>query len=311
METKANYMIVGSFVLALAAGIFLFVIWLAAVPSPHKTKIYHIDFRDSVTGLQDGARVLYRGIPVGSVVNIGIDPEDVEEIQVTIDIDAATPVKDDTIASLGFLGLTFVAFVQLEGGTQAAPPLEPKPDRKIATIRSRPSPLQRVFNSAPELLDKVSGLVDRANQVLSDENIKSITESLANVHTVTATFAEKSKQIASLIDDSSATMRSLNTLAMNLNTQTTQLSAELKPTIVELRKDGEAIGTLATDLNAVVEENRRPLKDFSSQGLYELTEFFAQARIAAEALTRLANKLEENPSELLLGGQQKNGVKAR
>ncbi|HXQ67534.1 MAG TPA: MlaD family protein [Alphaproteobacteria bacterium] len=311
METRASYLIVGSFVLALVAGIFLFVIWLTAVPSPHKTKIYHIDFRDAVTGLQDAARVLYRGIPVGSVTHIGIDPESVEEIQVTIDIDADTPIKEDTVASLGFQGLTFVAYVQLEGGTQGAPPLEPKPGKKIATIKSRPSPLQRVFNSAPELLDKINGLVDRAAKVLSDENIKTIDESLANLHTVTATFADKSKQIASLIDDSSATMHSLNTLAANLNTQTTQLAGELKPTIAELRKTSESIGTLATDLTAVVEENRRPLKDFSSQGLYELTEFIAQARIAAEAITRLANKLEENPSELLLGGQQQNGVKAR
>jgi phospholipid/cholesterol/gamma-HCH transport system substrate-binding protein len=311
METKASYMIVGSFVLTLVAGVFLFVIWLAAVQSPHKTKIYHVDFRDAVTGLQEGARVLYRGIPVGSVVHIGIDPESVEEIQVTIDIDAATPVKVDTIASLGFQGLTFVPFVQLEAGTQAAAPLEPKPGRKIATIKSRPSPLQRVFESAPVLIDKINGLVERAAQVLSDANIKTIDESLANVHTVTATFADKSKQIASLIDDASATMHSLNALSANLNTQTTQLAGELKPTIAELRKDGEAIGTLATNLNAVVEENRRPLKDFSSQGLYELTEFLAQARIAAESLTRLANKLEENPSQLLLGGQQQNGVKAR
>ncbi|MGO8869103.1 MAG: MlaD family protein [Alphaproteobacteria bacterium] len=311
METRASYLIVGSFVLALVGGIFLFAIWLTATPSPHKTKIYHIDFRDAVTGLQEAARVLYRGIPVGSVTHIGIDPEDVEEIQVTIEVDADTPIKEDTVASLGFQGLTFVAYVQLEGGTQEAPPLEPKPGRKIATIKSRASPLQRVFNSAPELLDKINGLVDRTSKLLSDENIKAFDDSLANLDTMTATFAGKSKQIASLIDDSAAAVHSLDTLAKNLNSESAQLTGELKPTIAELRKTSESFGTLATDLNAVVEENRGPLKDFSAQGLYELTEFIAQARIAAEAITRLANKLEENPSELLLGGQQQNGVKAR
>jgi len=311
METKASYIVVGSFVLALVAGIFLFVVWLAAVPSPRHTTIYHIDFRDPVTGLEVGGRVLYRGIPVGTVTHIGIDPESVEEIQVTVEIDSSTPVREDTVATLGFQGLTFVAFVQLEGGTQGAPPLMPKGGRRIATIKSRASPLQRVFNSAPELLDRINGLVERADKVLSDENVKLISDSLANLHAVTATFADKSKEIASVIDDAAATMHSLNALSVNLNTQTTQLSAELKPTIAELRKSAASIGTLADDLNAVVEENRRPFKDFTSQGLYELTEFLAQARIAAEALTRLANKLEENPSQLLLGGQQQNGVRAR
>ena len=311
METRASYIVVGSFVLALVAGIFLFVVWLAATPTPRHTTIYHIDFRDAVTGLDVGARVLYRGIPVGSVTHIGIDPESVEEIQVTIEVGASTPIREDTVASLGFQGLTFIAYVQLEGGTQTAPPLRPKPGRKIATIKSRPSPLQRVFNSAPELLDRINGLVERADKLLSAENIKLITDSLANVKTLTGTFADKSKEIADLIDESDATMRSLNALSMNLNNQTTQLSAELKPTIAELRKSAGAIGTLADDLNQVVEENRRPLKDFTSQGLYELTEFLAQARLAAESITRLANKLEENPSQLLLGGQQQNGVRAR
>ncbi|MFI5021095.1 MAG: MlaD family protein [Alphaproteobacteria bacterium] len=311
METRASYLIVGSFVLALIGGIFLFAIWLTAVPSPHKTAIYHIDFRDSVTGLQDAARVLYRGIPVGTVTHIGIDPEDVEEIQVTIEVDADTPVKEDTVASLGFQGLTFVAYVQLEGGTQGALPLEPKSGRKIATIKSRPSPLQRVFNSAPELLDRINQLVERASKLLSDENIKVFDDSLANLDTMTAAFASKSKEIASLIDDSAAAVHSLDALAKNLNSESTQLTGELKPTIVELRKAGQSFGTLANDLDAVVSENRGPLKDFSAQGLYELTQFLAQARIAAEALTRLANKLEENPSQLLLGGQQQNGVKAR
>jgi len=311
METRASYLIVGSFVLALIGGIFLFAIWLTAVPSPHKTAIYHIDFRDSVTGLQDAARVLYRGIPVGSVTHIGIDPEDVEEIQVTVEIDADTPVKEDTVASLGFQGLTFVAYVQLEGGTQGAPPLQPKSGRKIATIKSRPSPLQRVFNSAPELLDRINQLVERASKLLSDENIKVFDDSLANLDTMTAAFASKSKEIASLIDDSAAAVHSLDALAKNLNSESSQLTGELKPTIVELRKAGQSIGTLANDLDGVVSENRGPLKDFSAQGLYELTQFLAQARIAAEALTRLAHKLEENPSQLLLGGQQQNGVKAR
>jgi len=311
METRASYLIVGSFVLALVGGIFLFAIWLTATPSPHKTKLYHVDFRDAVTGLQEAARVLYRGIPVGSVTHIGIDPEDVEEIQVTIEVDADTPIKEDSVASLGFQGLTFVAYVQLEGGTKEAPPLLPKPGRKIATIKSRSSPLQRVFNSAPELLDRINQLVERTSKLLSDENIKAFDDSLANLDTMTATFAGKSKQIAGLIDDSAAAVHSLDTLAKNLNSESAQLTGELKPTIAELRKTSESFGTLATDLNAVVEENRVPLKDFSAHGLYELTEFIAQARIAAEAITRLANKLEENPSELLLGGQQQSGVKAR
>jgi len=311
METRANYLIVGSFVLALVAGVVLFVIWLSAAPSPRQTKIYHVDFHDAVTGLQEGARVLYRGIPVGSVKNIRVDPEDVEEIQVTIEVGADTPVRSDTVASLGFQGLTFVAFVQLEGGTQAAPPLQPKPGRKIATIHSRSSPIQRVFNSAPELLDRVNHLVDRAGALLSDQNLRNFDDSIANVHALTASLASKGPQLAAIIDDSATLVRSLDTLAKHLDSEGGQLTGELKPTLAELRKAGASIGALATSLNEVVEENRRPLRDFSGQGLYELTQFFAEARIAVESLTRLTNKIEQDPTKFLLGNPQQQGVRAR
>ncbi len=317
METRASYLIVGSFVLVLLVAAVAFVIWLAKVPSTHETKVYHIDFRDPVTGLERGARVLYRGIPVGSVTGIRIDPESVEEIQVIIEVDADTPIKEDTVASLGFQGLTFVAYVQLEGGTQGAPPLMPKPDRKIATIPSRASPLQQVFNSAPELLDHVNRLIERADKALSEQNIAALSQSIENVRTLTAALADKSRTIETLIDDSSvmmhdlrSTVASLDALTKNLNGESKDLSAELKPTIKQFRLAAQSIDGLATEVQAVVSENRGALKDFSGQGLYELTKFLADARVMVQALTRLSNKLEADPARFFLGNQQQ-GVPAR
>ncbi len=83
METRASYILVGSFVLGLIAAAFAFVVWLASVQFEDVPKRYLIYFDGSVTGLAVASPVRYRGVPVGSVVDIRIDPENIERILVT------------------------------------------------------------------------------------------------------------------------------------------------------------------------------------------------------------------------------------
>ena len=128
METRANYLLVGSFVLALTVGLIGFVIWLAKVQFDTQFSRYDIFFESSVTGLQVGGQVKYRGITVGEVTSISIDPTDVTRVLVTIEIEAGTPVRDDTVATLNLLSLTSGAlFVQLAGGSNEAPALGSRP----------------------------------------------------------------------------------------------------------------------------------------------------------------------------------------
>ena len=72
METRANYVLVGSFVLALIAAEFAFVLWLARVDFEHEPKIYLTYFRGSVSGLQLGSEVQYRGVPVGRLTGAAL-----------------------------------------------------------------------------------------------------------------------------------------------------------------------------------------------------------------------------------------------
>ncbi len=138
METRASYILVGTFVLLLIAGAFAFVIWLSKVEFDQRPARYVVYFTGSVSGLQVGGPVRYRGVPVGSVTDIRIDPKNVERIEVTLEVATRTPIKQDTFASLGLQGIIGAAYVQLSGGTQKSPALvakkgEPRP-------RSRPSP---------------------------------------------------------------------------------------------------------------------------------------------------------------------------
>jgi phospholipid/cholesterol/gamma-HCH transport system substrate-binding protein len=125
MEVRASYLIVGAVVLTLLAGLAAFSVWLVRADINRDVARYEIAFAGSVSGLQEGGQVLYRGIPVGSVAEIRIDPDNVETILVGVEIERDTPIKEDTIATLEFQGLTGIAYVQLRGGTQASARLDP------------------------------------------------------------------------------------------------------------------------------------------------------------------------------------------
>jgi phospholipid/cholesterol/gamma-HCH transport system substrate-binding protein len=111
MEIRASYLIVGAVVLALLAGLAGFSLWLVDAGVDRDLARYEIDFAGSVSGLPEGGQVLYRGIPVGRVADIRINPDNVEAVLVTIEVDRETPIKEDTVATLEFQGLTGIAYV--------------------------------------------------------------------------------------------------------------------------------------------------------------------------------------------------------
>lgn len=316
METKASYLIVGAFVITLVVGIVVFVIWLANIQLRNEYDTYLVYFRGSVTGLQTGGSVRYRGIPVGSVGEMRINPENVEEIEVTINVKKGTPIRADTIASIETTGLTGTAYIQLSGGTQSAPPLVPPPGKKYAVIQSRPSRLEKVFSSAPQALEKLDQVADRLMLLLNDHNLHDITETLDNIRTVSAAVAAKRGQIQAAIEDGTSSVRELrNTLESvrrfvdHADAKTSEVSAQLTPAVTELRKTAESLDRLSNELEAVVAENRQPIKDFSGQGLYELTQLLTETRGMVATVTRLAKKIEADPARFLFGNQQQGGVK--
>lgn len=326
METRASYFLVGVFVLTLITSLFAFVVWLSRFELQDETTYYYVYFKGAVTGLSVGSTVRYRGVPVGTVTDISIDSENVELIQVTLAIKRDTPIKTDTIASLQLQGITGLSFVQLSGGTRETPLLEPRPGKRRATIPSRPSAIEQVFENAPELLAQIGSVAVRASEVLSPENQKHIAAILENLTVFTGALSRSSGSIEAIVNDSAATFADVRRTAASLEqlaVQLTALSAELggdakaffadtskltrdaNATIADVRKTAQAFERLANDLDKIVRDSGTPVRDFTSSGLYELSQFISEARILVASLTRLAYQLERDPARFLFGDQQK------
>ncbi len=119
METRAHYVAVGAFVLAVIFLAFVAVLWLGRVEFAEAAKHYYIFFKGSVAGLSKGSAVQYNGIPVGRVVDIRVDPDNIGQIQVTVEID--TGYRQHQVGRACHLDtniLSGVSTIQIRGGTQ-------------------------------------------------------------------------------------------------------------------------------------------------------------------------------------------------
>ena len=319
METRASYILVGYFVLGLIAAAFAFVVWLSSIQFEEVPKRYLIYFEGSVTGLEVASPVRYRGVPVGSVTDIRIDPENIERIRVTVEISAETPIKTDTEATLKLQGITGIAFILLSGGTQSAASLEPAPDKEIAVIPPRLSGLDQVLDSAPELFEKAVILADRLTRLVDDRNLKKFSKMLNDAQFLVGTVAARSGQLERLIDDASSTVDalcrgsdSIDALAAELHAKVVPLTNQAKgvmtdagATMADIRSTAKSLEQTADLMEALVAENRLPIRDFTTGGLYEVSQFVSEARTLVNNLTRLSAQIERSPARFFFGDTQK------
>ena len=180
METRANYLMVGFFVLALALGLLGFVVWLAKFQFDQEFARYYIQYDRDVSGIKEGSPVRYQGVRVGEVASIELNPQKIGSVLMLIEIERNTPVRSDTVASLEFEGITGGKSVLLTGGAPDAVALEADPELGLPVIKAGSSTFQQVLEGAPEVLDNVNELLTRGNFLLSDENLRKVSDLLSN-----------------------------------------------------------------------------------------------------------------------------------
>lgn len=310
METRANYTAVGAFVLALAAAVFVFVIWLAKVQFDKAIQPYYIMVTGTVTGLVEGGPVRYRGVNVGTVTDIRINPENVEEVRLTIEVPEDTPIKTDAIASLEPVGVTGGVYVEIAGGSREAPLLREQV-KDIPVIPSRQSSIAAVLAKAPEVLENLMKISARLSELLNEDNQKAIGTMLANLAQASGNANDTVKNANLLMVDLRARVNTLSrqaeVLMVTTNDTVGSVGGDVKAITADLARTTKEINKLSASLAAMIEENREPIRDFTSTGLYDLSQLLIQLQDLSSNISRMSRRLERDPTDLLFGGN--SGVK--
>lgn len=175
METRAPFIIVGAFVLAAIGAVFGFVYWLHNTAGTGVRMVHHIQFEGSVSGLLVGAAVLFNGIRVGEVTNLGLVADSPRQVEATIAVASTTPVHADTTVGLDFQGLTGVPVIALEGGKEVGA------STSTQTLVANSAAGQSMTQAARNALGRIDTVLAENAEPLKSTiaNLKIFSESLA------------------------------------------------------------------------------------------------------------------------------------
>ena len=284
METKANYVAVGAFVLACVIGLVVTILWLAGAQYSQEYSYYQTYFTGAVTGLGKGTVTRYNGIDVGRVTDLQFDPNNPQRVIVTLQVQPNLNIREDSVASIDSQGLTGGAFVEISGGTAKAPILVAKPGQQYPVIRTKQSTLEQLEQSAPEVVAKLNVAASRLNDLLNDNNRRAIAHILASLDETTATVARRS-------GDLDATLKNANVATANL----ADASKKLQPTLDQADVTLGKFGKVATDADAFV----------NGDGLAQLSDLIGDMRVLVGNLNKFSEQLNKNPTSLLFGDRRK------
>ncbi|MCK1543226.1 MCE family protein [Bradyrhizobium sp. 179] len=266
METRANYVLIGSFTLAVIAAAIGFVLWFQSLHTTKQRSPLRVVFEGPAAGLRNGGSVNFNGIRVGEVVSVKLDnPRRVVALAM---IENNAPIRKDTLVGLEFQGLTGVAAISLKGGDEdAAPP--PLDQDGIPTLTADPNKLQ-------DVTEAIRGTLQNINKIVA-HNQESVKNSLKNLETFTNSLARNSEKIDGVMAKVDGVMLKADNLMLGLNTLAGGKDGG------ELFQAVKSIRELAEDFDkrsgALMSDGRRTLGDIS----------------------RAVNNFDRNPTRVLFG----------
>jgi len=266
METRANFVLIGSFTLAVLAAAFGFVLWFQSL---HTTKLrspLRVIFEGPAAGLRNGGSVNFNGIRVGEVVSVKLDnPRRVVALAM---VENNAPLRKDTLVGLEFQGLTGVAAISLKGGEERAPPV-PLGEDGIPVLTADPKALQ-------DVTEAIRGTLQNINRLVAD-NQEAVKNSLHNLEAFTSSLARNSEKIDDLMLKVEGVMGKADNLMLGLNTL--------------------AGGKEGGELFLAVKSIRELAEDFDKRSGALMTD----GRKTLADIDRAVNNLDKNPTRLIFG----------
>ncbi|WP_292289894.1 MCE family protein [Marivita sp.] len=246
METKANFVLIGAFTLAGLLGILGFFLWFAQVELDRQFDYYDIRF-STVAGLGNASDVRFSGLPVGRVVDVQLSPDQDGSVLVRVEVDAATPVRTDSVATIEAQGVTGVSFVSISSGSPSADLLEPTSEDPVPEIESGRSTLQSLSEDAPQLLEEALQLVADLGELLGSDNRERLNRIISNVEAASDDFSTTLEGFSSVTTTVNDFAEQINRFNETLNTLTGDLTDVLQTadqtlvSIGELSEQGKGV----------------------------------------------------------------------
>lgn len=299
MEREANYAAVGAFVVLVLVLGTLFVYWYSDSREHRDYVRYEIYFEGSVSGLERGSAVRFLGVDVGRVVSMRVDQRDASRVQVIADIDSSAPISANTLAELSLQGVTGLLYIDLISNNGNRKLARAVPSERFPVIRSARSNFDVLLSSLPELIGLANEVVERANRMLSDENLAAVAGTLRNMNQATKVLPDTLQQVRTLVVELQGTAADIRTVAQSVNRTTQTVGPQFTAAMERVNAVADNLVNASAQLEQLVKDNRTDLRSFTRDTLPEFERFLRDGRSAAREISELAHGLREDPSQLL------------
>jgi phospholipid/cholesterol/gamma-HCH transport system substrate-binding protein len=299
MYEQTNYLAVGIFILLGAIVLLVVGIWVGGVGQTVPTSRYTIIFERDVNGLSEGSPVRFMGVDVGEVTTIRLFHAKDTAIEVQIEVASSTPVDSGTYASLGYQGITGVAFINLAADAGEYEQLSVAAGQAYPVIRTRDVGIAALLNSGPDVLARVNSVLDDAGLLLGEQNRNSTTQILHNLEQVTAAMAKERDALAVVpvrVNESLEQFRETLELAASL---TSQAKPDLLAAMQNLRQTTDKLANVSGRVEHWLVENDAAIDSFMAGGVGETAALMTDTRAAMRELEKLGAELRSNPSRVI------------
>jgi phospholipid/cholesterol/gamma-HCH transport system substrate-binding protein len=291
LKPSIHYLLVGLFVLVGIALFAFMVVWLAGIGRIPAERPIDMVFRDSVQGLTAGSRVQFMGIDVGAVETVRLVGTDPPLVQVRARVRDETPIGTGTRAAVEAELITGIAEVRLYHAPDERAVYH-RLDPGVEEVATRPDSLLALMNQLPELTDEAIDLLQRAQRLLSDDNLARVEQTLESIDQVAAAVAERRAQIDQMLSRAADAAGSVRGSAAAFE----DLIDELRPQLADTARSAR---DLAQTLGDWLERHEEPLDTFIEEGIGQAGQMLERFQGVLAELERLGRRLGEDPSRIV------------
>lgn len=296
MENRSFALLTGLFTLLLGAALAATFIWFRGDNRDYDE--YLVSSHLPVNGLYPQAAVRFRGVEIGKVERVYLDPQNPRNVLIRVSVDHSIKITKGTFAQLGYQGVTGIAHVLLDDEGKDPDPL-PRPPEGLPTIIVRGNVFDDLVENSKLLLQQASTLLDRLNVIVGDNNQTRLENILTNFENASEqlepalrSIPEVAKRAEKLLgeDNQQSLRRSLDNLEQATNAFV-PVAEDSRAVLANMKTLSEKLDRISTELSAEVTENTLP----------KINDLVDQLDRDSRDFRRLVLQIEREPQSLVFG----------
>ncbi len=284
LEGRVNYILVGLFILLMVVVSVLTLYIFTKFGEKGEYKKYLIITTESISGLKEGAGVYYKGVQVGKVEKISIDPKDQNTVKIKVLIDKKLKVIDGMVATLGIQGITGLSYINIEKKTGFKLGYDEK--EKLTIIPMKPSQLQKITSSLPEVIENANRVLLRIQEILSHKNTKKIDQLIFKADKLLAELNQAVIETQKFITEGKKLVKVTQNKIETLDVE------KINITVEKYQKVAKALEKLISQLKILTQ-------NANYETLPRLNSLLEKLKETSQELRDLSHKLSTEPYSLI------------